>query len=100
VASGVTAPRSALKGAPHFRRKFVSLSSIPIEIPILWPRTVMVGPRPLTPPLPFRPVMVQVSILLLSYMPSWSGMGILLTPVLTTVQATGWLFPEYSNSAF
>jgi hypothetical protein len=47
---------AALEGAPRFRPKVVlmSLSSIPIEIPILWPRAVMVGPRPrvlLTPPL-------------------------------------------------
>jgi hypothetical protein len=105
VASGATAPCYALEGAQRFRRKVVlmSLSNIPIEIPILWPRMVMVSPRPrvlLTPPLPSRPVMVQVSILLLSHMPSWSGKGILLTPVLTTILATGWLFPEYSNSAF
>jgi hypothetical protein len=39
VASGATAPGPALEGAPRFRPKvvFVSLSSIPIEIPILWP---------------------------------------------------------------
>jgi hypothetical protein len=48
VASGATAPDPALEGTPRFRPKVVlmSLSSIPIKIPILWPRTVMVGPRP------------------------------------------------------
>jgi hypothetical protein len=48
VKSGVTAPGPALEGAPRFRPKVVlmSLSSIPTEIPILWPRAVMVGPRP------------------------------------------------------
>jgi hypothetical protein len=48
VASEATAPGPALEGAPRFRPKVVlmSLSSIPIEIPILWPRVVMVGPRP------------------------------------------------------
>jgi hypothetical protein len=56
VASGATAPGPTLEGAPSFRPKVVlmSLSSIPIEIPILWPRAVMVSPRPrvlLTPPL-------------------------------------------------
>jgi hypothetical protein len=56
VASGATAPGPALDGAPRFRPKVVlmSLSSIPIEIPILWLRAVMVDPRPrvlLTPPL-------------------------------------------------
>jgi hypothetical protein len=56
VASGATAPGPALEGAPRFRPKVVlmSLSSIPIEITILWPRVVMVGPWPrvlLTPPL-------------------------------------------------
>jgi hypothetical protein len=60
VASGATAPSPALEGAPRFRPKVVlmSLSSIPIEVPILWPRAVMVGPRPrvlLTTPL-FRAI--------------------------------------------
>jgi hypothetical protein len=56
VASGATAPVPVLERAPHFKPKvvLVSLSSIPVEIPILWPHAVMVGPRPrvlLTPPL-------------------------------------------------
>jgi hypothetical protein len=56
VASGATAPGPTLEGAPRLRPKFVlmSLSSIPIEIPILWARAVMFGPMPrvlLTPPL-------------------------------------------------
>jgi hypothetical protein len=56
VASGATAPGPALEGAPRFRPKIVlmSFSRIPIEIPILWPRAVMVSPRPrvlLIPPL-------------------------------------------------
>jgi hypothetical protein len=56
VASGATAPCPALEGAPRFGFKvgLMSLSSIPIEIPILWSRAVMVGPRLrvlLTPPL-------------------------------------------------
>jgi hypothetical protein len=60
VASGATAPGSALEGARRFRPKvvFISLSSIPIEILILWPRAVMVRPRPhilLTPPLVLHP---------------------------------------------
>jgi hypothetical protein len=48
VASGATAPGPALEGALRIRPKVVlmSLSSVPIEIPILWPRAVMVSPRP------------------------------------------------------
>jgi hypothetical protein len=49
-------PRPRSWGGPRFRSNVVvmNLSSVPIEIPILWPRVVMVGPRPrvlLTPPL-------------------------------------------------
>jgi hypothetical protein len=60
VASGATTPGPALEGAPRFKPKVVlmSLSSIPIEILILWPRAVMVRPRPRalpTPPLVLHP---------------------------------------------
>jgi hypothetical protein len=65
VANGGTAPGPALEGAPRFRPKVVlmSLSRILIEIPILWPPVVMVGPRPrvlLTPHLAKGPQYVGV----------------------------------------
>jgi hypothetical protein len=56
--SFVNAPKSRyFKWRPvniYVKVVLMSLSSIPIEIPILWPRAVMVGPRPrvlLTPPM-------------------------------------------------